>query len=316
MPWVWFIHPYSAMVGYLAFALLPLVPLVVAAGGLAPMPWAHCRGHLRIALPALLSFAVVAAYLLWARSDLVFRLSSERGSTWTESFSPWWYPQAYGLILPLAWFGLRAMIKESSLQTDVLFAWLAAALILSINPLYAGVKFQFLVFPPLALLAMRGLLELHATLPWARSLAKSRAAMLGLAAALGLNSLLIPIKDFAATPREPTIYTNADELAAMKWLDGQPDGVVLSLQRTGNRIPWLAGKTVFLGHWFLTPDQEDKLMKARMFFFPRTPLPTRSSVLQQSRALCLRRSGRGARWFRLRGATADQGLPDRRLCHL
>jgi len=284
LPLLWFVHPYSAMVGYLAFALLPLVPLVVASGRLAPMPWARFRAHMRVALPALLSFILVAPYLLWARSDLVFRLSSERGATWTETFSPWWYVQAYGLILPLAWFGLRAMIKESSLQVDLLFSWLAAAFILSINPLYAGVKFQYLVFPPLALLAMRGLLELHANLPLARKLASSRATMTGLAGALCLNSLLIPIKDFSFTPHASNIFASAEDLAAMKWLDGQPDGIVLSPLRAGGRIPWLAGKVVFVGHWFLTPDYDAKLAKAKMFFSQWVPLRTRAAILQESRA--------------------------------
>ena len=70
----------------------------------------------------------------------------------------------------------------------------------------------------------------------------------------------------------------------MKWLDRQPDGVVLSSQRAGNRIPWLAGKVVFLGHWFLTPDHDTKQLKARMFFSQRVPLSTRTTILQESRA--------------------------------
>ena len=284
MPLLWFMHPYSAMVGYLSFALLPLAPLVVAAGGLVPMPWSIFRARLRVAFPALLSFVLVVPYLVWARSDLVFRLSSERGTLWTETFSPWWYIQAYGLILPLAWFGLRALIKESSLHTDLLFSWLAAAIILSINPLYAGVKFQYLVFPPLALLATRGLLELYAGLPLARQLAGSRAAMMGLAGALCLNSLVIPIKDFSSTPLDSKIFMTSEELTTMKWLDRQPDGVVLSSKRAGNRIPWLASKVVFVGHWFLTPDHDAKLSKARMFFSHQVPLPTRAAILQESRA--------------------------------
>ncbi len=284
LPLLWLVHPYSAMVGYLAFALLPLVPVIVAAGRLAPLPWARFRAHLRVALPALLSFALIAPYLLWARSDWVFRVSSDRAAAWNETFSPWWYVQAYGLILPLAWFGLRALLREPALHVDVLLAWLAAAVVLSINPLSAGVKFQYLVFSPLALLAARGLLELHAELAWARKLAGSRAAMMGLAGALSLNALLIPIKDFAKTPRDANIFTTTEELAAMRWLDRQPDGIVLSLQHAGNRIPWLAGKVVYVGHWFLTPDLDAKLMRARMFFSPGVPQSTRTAILRESRA--------------------------------
>ena len=284
LPLLWHVHPYSAMVGYLTFALLPLVPLVVAAGSLAPMPWGRFRSHVRVALPALLSFVLVAPHLLWAGSDLVFRRSSGQGALWSETFSPGWYLQSYGLILPLAWFGLRALVREPSLHADVVLAWLAAALLLSINPLSSGVKFQYLVFPPLALLAARGLLELYTHLPWARRLAGSRAAMMGLVGALGLNSLLIPVKDLPQTPRESKIFMSSDELTAMRWLDRQPDGIVLSTQRAGNRIPWLAGKVVFVGHWFLTLDHDAKLARAKLFFSPRVPLSTRFAILQESRA--------------------------------
>ena len=284
MPLLWFAHPYSAMVGYLMFALLPLAPLLIAAAGRSPMPWGRLGANLRVALPALLSFALVVPYLLWARTDLVFRLCSERGMQWTDTFSPWWYLLTYGLLLPLAWFGARVLVKEASLQGELLLSWLAAAVILSVNPFYAGVKFQYLVFPPLAVLAMRGLLELHARSALVRRLATSRAAVAGLAAVLCLNAMLIPIKDLADTPKDATIFATSGELAAMKWLDGQPDGVVLCAHRAGNRIPWLSGKAVFVGHWFLTPDRDAKQKKARMFFSQRVPLPARLAVLQESRA--------------------------------
>jgi len=81
LPLIWFLHAYSGMVAYLAFGLLPLMPLLVAASRPEPLPWRRARENLRVAMPGLLSFSVVAGYLAWAWTDEVFRLCSARGLT-------------------------------------------------------------------------------------------------------------------------------------------------------------------------------------------------------------------------------------------
>jgi hypothetical protein len=170
------------------------------------------------------------------------------------------------------------------MQAELLLSWLVAAVVLSVNPLYGGVKFQYLVFPPLALLAARGLVELHTRLAPMQRLARSRAAVSGLVAMLCLNSIVLRMKDIPDTADDPMIFRSSAELTALKWLDGQPDGVVFSSDRVGNCIPWLSGKLVFVGHWFLSPARDAKLLNVRGFFSPLIPIATKAAILKASRA--------------------------------
>ena len=284
VPWVWFLHAYSGMVAYLTFGLLPIVPLVTSLAQPSPVPWKRIRSNLQAALPVLLSFAVVAGYLLWARSDAVFRANSERGFTWTNMFPLWWYPLSYGLLLFFAWFGLKQAARDQTLRSDLLLAWLGAAVLLSANTIYAGVKFQYLVFPPLVLLAARGALYLKTQTRFGARAAKSGAVMSAAALLLFLNAPVSLVKDYPAARKDADIYGSAGEMEAMKFLEGQPDGPVLSTYRNGNRIPWLAGKRVFIGHWFMTPDLDTKGRMTMAVFSNEVPIETRKALLLRTGA--------------------------------
>jgi len=280
LPAVWLLHAYSGMVAYLAFGLLPLVPVVVAVADPGPVPWPRVRANLRVAAPALLSFLIVLGYLAWARNDAVFLENSERGFTWTDNYSVWWYPLSYGLLLPLAWYGLKTMVGERSLRADLLIAWLAAAIILSTNNVYAGVKFQYLVFPPLVLFSTRGLLYLRQAHASFRRFTDSGSGVALCAALLCLNAPVSLIKDQAAAPDDKDIYMSSAEIEAMSWLDKQPDGAVLCTYHEGNRIPWLAAKRVFIGHWFMTPGLSDKRKVVTAFFDPAAPAELKRQILE------------------------------------
>src|SRR5262249_39165108 len=80
------------------------------------------------------------------------------------------------------------------------------------------------------------------------------------------------------------IYMPASEIAAMRWLETQPDGLVLCTYPAGNRIPWLAGKRVYIGHWFMTADVNEKTQESRMFFTPDAPIPFKRAVLEHTGA--------------------------------
>jgi hypothetical protein len=284
MPLVWFVHAYSGMVAYLAFGLLPIVPLVTNAPWRRPMPWDRFKENLRAATPALLSFLVVALYLIWARSDPVFRANSERGFSWTSRFAIWWYPLSYGLLLPLAWFGFKGILRQRTMRNDVILSWLAAAVMLSLNPFYAGVKFQYLVFPPLAILAARGLFYLEENHEFFRRAARSKSIVAVFSLLLCMNAAVSLVKDYSKARTDRDIYMPAAEIEAMRWLESQPEGIVLSTYRAGNRIPWLSGKRVYLGHWFMTPDPLTRVKDAAAFFNPGIPLGFKEEILLRSGA--------------------------------
>jgi hypothetical protein len=80
---------------------------------------------------------------------------------------------------------------------------------------------------------------------------------------------------------DTNIYLSASELAAMKFLKEQSPGNVLSSGWIGNRIPWLAGKKVYVGHWFLTIDYDRKLAEVASFFRPELSVEQKRAWLAQ-----------------------------------
>ncbi len=284
LPLTWFLHPYSGMAAYLTFGMLPFMPILVAAARLEAPDWDRAKSNLKRALPGLLSFLAVASYLLWARTDEVFRTNSEGGFRWTMHFSFWWYPLTYGALLPLAWFGIREAARDADPPSDLVLSWLAAAFFLSINPLYAGVKFQYLVFPPLAILAALGffhLMDRHE--PFRRALSSTR-IQVACAMLLFLDAPVILVKEMPYTRSEADIFMPAAELEAMRWLENEPDGTVLSGIWAGNRIPWLSGKKVHVGHWFMSPEYRERKMHILALLAPEVPIADKLGILADSRA--------------------------------
>lgn len=277
-PLIWFVHPYTSIAAYLAFGLFPFVSIGGALWRMKPIDWNRFRDNFMMVLPALISFAIVASYLLWARQDLVFALNGRGVFLWNPTYSIFLYPFAYGLLLPLAMYGLKWSSSLPSRARDIMIAWLISSVLLSVNPFLSGIKFQYLVHLPLALFAANGLIELRRRCQWAHSIG---VGTLALAALLYLNTPLILAKDFSSTAADPHIYLSTAEIDAMKFLKGQAPGNVLSGGKAGNLIPWLAGKKVYLGHWFLTIDHMKKTREVAAFFEPSTPTNQKRAWLAQ-----------------------------------
>ncbi len=284
LPGIWFMHPYTGMVAWLTWGLMLILP-VLGRGAARHAPGDMFPQRLRAVIPGLTSFLPVGAYLIWARGDEVFRLNSARGFEWTESFGIWWYPLTYGLLLPLALPGARRLVREGSARGDLVLAWCVAALALSLNPWFSGVKFQYLVFPPLALMASIGLFALEDGSARFRRLATRRVFVSALVIGLFLNAPVSLTLRMRSAP-DPVHYAPDGLMQAMAWLDEQPQGIVLSGYFASNITPWLAGKKTFLGHWFMTLDAEEKRRDVSHFFWDEAGTPTRRAVLDRS----------GARW--------------------
>jgi len=302
LPVVWLTHHHSAMVAYLMFGLAPLMPLVVAAARLERLPWARARELFRLVLPALLSLVLAAAYVFWARGDTVFKLTAEATFAWTPFYSVWWYPLAYGILFPLAYFGIRDVAKEGSNAGHLLLAWLSAAFFLSVNPLAGGVKYQYLLFPPMVILAARGLYLLIDKVEAFKRTAKPGPIAAGFLILLFVNAPLSLFKGVA-----PSSFLPASEIEAMKWLHGQPEGIVLSSPGSGNILPWLSGKKVYAGHWFMTLNLNKKTREVAYFFAPQAPLSTKREILRQSQARYVYYGG-----YETALGEVDTGLPLRK----
>lgn len=303
LPVMWLSHHHTAMVAYLTFALLPAVPAVVSLSRLEKVPWDRVRSRLTLAIPSLLSFAAVAAYLLWASKDPVFAANAAASTNWKIFFTPWWYPITYGLLLPFAWFGIKSMLDERSAAGDACLAWLAAAFFLSIGPI-AGAKYQFLLFPPLVLLAARGFSVVREGPPAVARRMRDPiiAGLLGLA--LFANAPLSLVFRRVASFDEANCYATAGDIAAMRWLSDQPEGVVLSFPSSGALLPWLSGHKVHIGHWFMTLNYGVKQREMQGFYNP--------SISPAAKAEFLRRAGLRYVFFgsaESKGGFVDPSLP-------
>jgi hypothetical protein len=277
-PLIWFMHPYTGIAAYATFLLFPLLPLCRAAWRFERVAWEPVRQRLITVWPMLVSVTFVLAYTVWARQDPVYAISAQRVFSWTPTYSIFLYPFAYGLVLPLALYGIKWNASLPDQARDILLAWLAASTILSLNPFLAGVKFQYLVHLPLAFFAAHGLLELRCRSPYVKNLLKGVGALL-VGTLLFMNSALIIVKDYSSTPRDTGIFLSQGDIDAMKFLKNQPPGNVLSSSAAGNRIAWLAAKKVYVGHWFLTIDEGRKLWEVRSFLGPQLSLEEKRSWL-------------------------------------
>jgi hypothetical protein len=264
-PLIWFMHPYTGIAAYATFFLFPLVPVFRAAGRFEKVSWLAVRERLTTVWPMLVSVVIVLAYIVWARQDQVYAISAQRVFSWTPTYSLFLYPFAYGLLFPLALYGIKWSDSLPAHARDILLAWLAASTILSLNPYLAGVKFQYLVHMPMAFLAANGLLELRCRSPYVKNLLTGAGALL-VGTLLFVNSALLVVKDYPATWRDKTIFLSQNEIDAMTFLKDQAPGNVLSSASAGNRIAWLSAKKVYIGHWFLTIDQDRKVWEVQTFF--------------------------------------------------
>jgi hypothetical protein len=264
-PLISFMHPYTGIAAYATFFLFPLMPVFRAAWHLERVSWEAVRERLMTVWPMLASATIVLVYIVWARQDQVYAMNARRVFTWTPTYSLFLYPFAYGLVLPLALYGIKWNTSLPERAKDILLAWLVAATTLSVNPFLAGVKFQYLVHLPLAFFAAHGLLELRCRSGYVKNLLKGVGALL-VGALLFLNSALLIVKDYPSTQSETAIFLSQPEIAAMKFLKGQRPGNVLSSASAGNRIAWLAAKKVYVGHWFLTIDEDKKVYEVQAFF--------------------------------------------------
>jgi hypothetical protein len=282
LPAVWLMHPYTGFAAYAALVLFAAAPALGALARAEAIPWAGVRRSAAAALPFLASLVVVAAYVLWAREDPVFARTSRHGLLWSPAYSMALYPLSYGLLLPLALYGMRWSGGIPEGPRHVLGSWLGAAAGFAANPFFAGVKFQYLVHAPLALYAAHGVLELRRRSGRARALSRGIPGVL-LGALLFVNAPLTLFKDLPATATDREIFLSEAEIDAMRFLETQPPGAVLCTERSGNRIPYLARKVVFLGHWFLTLDNAGKASAVSAFFDASVPAEAKARFLRDQR---------------------------------
>ncbi len=278
-PLIWFFHPHSGNAAYLAFGLFALAPALGALWRLEPVPWGKTVEAFQRSAPFLLSFAVIAAYLSWASGDAVFAATGRAAAKWNPTYTVFWYPLVYGLLLLFGALGIRWAGTLPQRPRHLLLSWLASAFILSVNPLFSGVKYQFLVHLPLAVLAAHGISELRKRSAWAARASRGAVGVV-VAGGLLLHGPVSILRDMTAPlADEPYAFVARSEAAASRFLDTQPPGAVLCGYRACGTIAYLGGKKVFTGHWLLTLDQREKQLELAGFFREGMPVEARREFL-------------------------------------
>jgi uncharacterized membrane protein len=171
--------------------------------------------------------------------------------------------------------------------------FIAAWFLISFVLIYLPFDFQIHMLNgwqvPVAILATRGLfnyiqpflLEHAAGLSKLRSLDKTLAVIVVLLV-IPTNLYLWSWRFVDLRRHDHPYYLYNEELAAMRWLDGNASGddVVLSSLITGQYIPMLTGAHAYLGHWAQTLDFFGKSQAVEHFFAQDTTEAERRAILR------------------------------------
>jgi hypothetical protein len=201
----------------------------------------------------------VVAYSAWAfTTDPVY-------ATWAAqnqilSPHPFHYLAAYGIPLSLAAFAVRDAWERERLGWLAL-SWVGVVPVLVYLPFNLQRRLAEGVQVPLSLLAAWGAMRLWHSGRWR--------LVAGLLAAMLPTTLLLLVGSSAWVCTRPwPIFRDADEIAALDWLDGrfQPNDVILAARDTGAYFPVRVGGRAFLGHGLETVGAAEKERLVIRFF--------------------------------------------------
>jgi asparagine N-glycosylation enzyme membrane subunit Stt3 len=177
----------------------------------------------------------------------------------TPSPPPLDYVLGYGLLLILAFFGVRAAWKRRSIYDVLLIVWIVLTLPMLYAPIPLQRRLALGLHIPIGLLAAWGVTELvRARWP--------RRVLIGVTL---LTSIFLELTLFAgAAGRDPHIYLTTNEYAALQWLEqhASPEAVVLSSPEMGGFVPAFAGQRVVYGHPYETVNARQREQEVKGFF--------------------------------------------------
>jgi hypothetical protein len=196
-----------------------------------------------------------AAYAGWDRQN------------YTPSSPPWDYALSFGLILPLALFGVALALRRVRWARDVdagallLVGWTALTVVLMYWPSMQQRRFAFALAVPVAVLAVQGLKALPRI---DRGPARFRLMYL-----CSLTNVLLLVLVFMwATIHLPAYFFTRGEWDALSYLraSAPPQAVALASPEMGLYIPAWAGQRVFYGHPHETIDAPARQAEVTAYF--------------------------------------------------
>jgi hypothetical protein len=279
------IHPYALLLA----DLIPALYLIWCSASRRRLPV-----RLLVALAVMgLTQAPLLLYDYYAfAGSPVFRAWAAQN--FTPSPSPVYYLLGYGVVVPLAIWGVRATLRVSR-RASLLLVWIVVAFVLAYLPW--GLQRRFVEGVHVALCVLAGYGMVDGLMPaLARPLGRMarrlhlgpgrlRRLAQGLVLALAALSNLFLVADYtlAAATRHPSLFHTAGEVTAVEWLDAHSEWseTVLAADETGSWIGGAIGHRVLLGHWAETVDYRAKQEAVAQFFAADTPDDERRELLER-----------------------------------
>jgi hypothetical protein len=246
-----FIHP------QMLFVLGPLAAIYLGLGRRPLRHWALCGAPFILCLPLLLYFVRVLT------SDPVVAAWSHQWRHQAPELLGFLF--ALGLPLLLALVAVAAGGLNPRLRLMAVWVGLVFVLLYLPNPVNIQRRLIDGIFLPVAMLAAAGLEVLIARRASRRRgflRAPGPIVVLAVGVSVVMSVLVWAIAMTAALGREPIIYADRGEIAAIEWLSGhRAPGLppaVLSHPDTGLFIPERSGYRVYVGHYSETIDYIQK----------------------------------------------------------
>ncbi|MCC6445523.1 MAG: hypothetical protein IT210_18960 [Armatimonadetes bacterium] len=231
-------------------------------------------------------------YQYWLyRNEMVFQ---KRADVTTLSPALGWYLLGYGLLIPLAIYGIRLVSRRRLPDTPgdhpatsdsfLLAAWGVAGFAVPYLPFAFQRKMLMGLHIPLCILAAFALAALLHGLKRRDAILY---ALVALTASTNIFSLRRDILNIASNQTNTGIhraFLSADEVEAMDWLEANTsrNDTVLSLPMIGVYIPAYAGNRVYVGHWGETADFSGKFNQVLRLLGQNTPDAERRAFMRRN----------------------------------
>ncbi|HLQ60705.1 MAG TPA: hypothetical protein VK131_02475 [Candidatus Acidoferrales bacterium] len=213
---------------------------------------------------AALAFLVPAPYIAYSYLAFVGNPEVQRWTFHSKNALP---PEGVSFLfallpqLLLAVTGLPGAVRRRSREDLFLLAWLLLLVVILYFPNPAGdLRRRFLdgIYLPLQALGARGLYE--AVLPRLSGAPRNLVPFAYASFSTVGTWFLVLAPLLLAT--SPLYVTSSAEYGGLRWLGGQPAGVVLSSPKVGLFVPAYSPDTVYVGHYDETFGYYDKAQRA------------------------------------------------------
>ncbi|MBN1639589.1 MAG: hypothetical protein JXA09_00045 [Anaerolineae bacterium] len=209
------------------------------------LPWVQVAAGAVVGIVAL-PFAA-NAYLVTAQNPVLAGWSAQNQ---TPSPPPWDYAAGYGLLVPLALWGVWRAARRREGRDLLLLSWALSTVVLIYLPISLQRRLVMGLVVPLGALAAMG---------WDALPQRWRRWRTPAWVAAGLTHvLLLGMAIVSVLGHHSALYIARDEYAAMTWMAEHVDrdALVAAAPETGLYIPAWAGQRVFYGHPFETTQAE------------------------------------------------------------